>query len=81
MGVTLADFQAEGTVPDFSERLIMCDIGFAIALAQSFKRFGGKESVPEALFRFSLRSSRSTKAVETNEKVNIDFVRSGSFLW
>ena len=40
MGVTLADFKAEGTVPDFSERLIMCDIGFVIALAQSFKRFG-----------------------------------------
>ena len=45
IGVTLADFQAEGTMPVFSERLIMCDIGFAIALAQSFKRFGGKESV------------------------------------
>ena len=67
MGVTLADFKAEGTVPDFSERLIMCDIGFVIALAQSFKRFEGKESVSEA--------------VETNEKVNIDFVRSGAFLW
>ena len=52
-GVTFADFHAVGTIPEFKDRFIMCVTGAAIILAQSFRRFGDKESVP-AVFSFKI---------------------------
>ena len=79
-GVTFADFHAVGTIPEFKDGFIMCATGAAIVLAQSFKRFGGKESVPAALFRLRFISSFSTKITETYEKVKIALVLRESFL-
>ena len=79
-GVTFADFHAVGTIPEFKDRFIMCATGAAIVLAQSFKRFGGKESVPAALFRLRFLSPFSTKITETYEKVKIALVLRESFL-
>ena len=72
-GVTFADFHAVGTIPEFKDRFIMCVTGAAIILAQSFRRFGDKESV-QAVFSFK------TKITETYEKVKIVLVLRRSFL-
>ena len=76
-GVTFADFHAVGTIPEFKDRFIMCVTGAAIILAQSFRRFGGKESVPAALFLLRFLSYIRT---ETYEKVKNVLVLRGSFL-
>ena len=60
--------------------VIMCVTGAAIILAQSFRRYGGKESVPAALFLLRFLSSFSTKITETYEKVKIYLVLRVSFL-
>ena len=79
-GVAFADFHAIGTIPEFKDRFIMCVTGAAIILAQSFRRFGGKESVPAALFLLRFLSFFSTKITETYEKVKIVLVLRRSFL-
>ena len=76
-GVAFADFHAIGTIPEFKDRFIMCVTGAAIILAQSFRRFGGKESVPAALFLLRFLSYIRT---ETYEKVKNVLVLRGSFL-
>ena len=53
IGLTLADFHKAGTVLDLFDKFIICARGFAITVAQSFSKFGGRSSIPVALLHFA----------------------------
>ena len=66
-------------VPVAKEELIMNASGLEISSAVSFKKFGGRSSILEDLFRFSIFRERHTCRCVTERNENFCVVRIGIF--
>jgi hypothetical protein len=65
IGLTLADFHKAGTVLDLIDKFIIFAKGFAITVAQSFSKFGGRSPIPVAPMIGILSQERLWKRMKT----------------